>query len=80
MFVLRHINPSRLFNAKPCLYFHTFILNMYDLKTNSLLPILFLNESDFICLLTVKRFQVLQFNTNSFICTELMVPRIGIQY
>ena len=42
-------------------------LYIYDLKVNSLLVTLFLNELDFICLHTVKWFQELLLNTNNSI-------------
>ena len=35
------------------------------------LKITFLNEPKLICLLTDTLFQVLQYNTNSFICSQL---------
>ena len=44
-----------------------YILNIYDLQANNLLVTLFLNEPEFICLNTVKWFQVLLFNTYNFI-------------
>ena len=47
----------------------TDILNVYDLQTEFVDNIL--NKPEFSCLYTVKWFQVLLSNTDSFICTQL---------
>ena len=60
-FVLLHINPCRLFNAKSCIH----IDEIYDLLMSSL-SVTFLNKPELIYLLRVKWFQVLLFYTNLF--------------
>ena len=44
---------------------------MFDLLANSLSVTLSLNETELICLHTVKYFQVFLSNTDSFTCTQL---------
>ena len=55
---------------------YIYILGIYDLLANSLWLKLFSNKPELVCLLIVKWFQVLLYNTNysiqhdSFICTQ----------
>ena len=62
-------------------HIYTYILNIYYLQINSLLVTLYLNETEFICLHTVKLFHrfVLNFNTSnqnfSFVYTSYIAKR-----
>ena len=61
-YILWHINPCSLFNAK---------LYIYDLATNSLSVTLLLNEPELICLHIVEWFQVLLSNTSIFLSVSI---------
>ena len=67
--ILWHINPCRLFNAKSWL--HIYLHYVYMICKPSLLRTLFLNKPKLICLHTIKWSQVLISNTNNFICKQL---------
>ena len=65
--VLLPVNSYQLFNAQICIY-----MNQIEFVNESFFANI-LNKSEIICFHTVKWFQVLLSNTNSFICTQLNV-------